>query len=128
MAPRLTGAGLPLGQDRAATAALAFSVNYMTDLPEDQLRETECSPYMDETGVLREGLIERTPVLAEILESPVRGRLLARANHVADDKKAVEFLEALPGDIVILRTAMAARGTHLDAIGTSNSELLLKKV
>ena len=99
----------------------------MTDLPEDQLRETECSPYMDETGVLRDGLIERTPALAEILESPVRGRLLERVNHVVDDKKAVEFLEALPGDIAILRTAMAAEGGHIDAIGTSNSELFSNK-
>jgi len=124
MAPRLTGAGLPLGHDRAAAAALAFSVNYMTGLPEDQLHETERSPYMEEIGALRDGLIERTPALAEILVSPVRGRLLARANHVADDKKAVEFLEALPGDIAIRRTAMAAGRTHLDAVGTSKSELL----
>eukprot|EP00617_Octactis_speculum_P005143 CAMPEP_0185793408 /NCGR_PEP_ID=MMETSP1174-20130828/159455_1 /TAXON_ID=35687 /ORGANISM="Dictyocha speculum, Strain CCMP1381" /LENGTH=106 /DNA_ID=CAMNT_0028488545 /DNA_START=152 /DNA_END=472 /DNA_ORIENTATION=+ len=72
----------------------------------------------------REGLIERTPALAEILESPVRGRLLEQVNHVVDDKKAVEFLDALPGDIAILRTAMAAGATHLDAIGTSDSELL----
>ena len=58
----------------------------MIELPEDQLRATECSPYMDEIGVLREGLIERTPALAEILESPVRDRLLlARINHVVDD-------------------------------------------
>ena len=108
-------------------AALAFSVNYMIGLPEDQLHEIEHSPYMEEIGVLRDGLVERAPAVAEILASPVRRRLLERLNHVVDDKKAVEFLEMLPGDIAIRRTAMAAGGTHLNAFGTSNSELLLNK-
>ena len=58
----------------------------------------------------------------------MRGRLLERVNHVVDDKKAVEFLEALPGDIAILRTAMAAEETHIDAIGTSNSKFLSNEV
>ena len=80
----------------------------MVDLPEDQLRAIELSAYMDEIGVLREGLLERTPALAEILESPVRRRLLELVNHVVDEKKAVEFLEALPEDIAILRTTMVA--------------------
>ena len=110
-----------------STAALAFSVNYMIGIPEDQLHETERSPYMDGIGALRDGFIERTPALAETLASPVRGRLLARVNHVVDDTKAVKFLEAFPGDIAIRRTVMAAGGTHLDAFGTSNSELLLNK-
>ena len=35
MLARLTGSALPLGQDRAAETALAFSVNYMSNLPED---------------------------------------------------------------------------------------------
>eukprot|EP00617_Octactis_speculum_P018477 CAMPEP_0185744756 /NCGR_PEP_ID=MMETSP1174-20130828/2928_1 /TAXON_ID=35687 /ORGANISM="Dictyocha speculum, Strain CCMP1381" /LENGTH=96 /DNA_ID=CAMNT_0028418335 /DNA_START=30 /DNA_END=317 /DNA_ORIENTATION=+ len=96
----------------------------MIGLPEDQLHDTERSPYMEEVGLLRDELIERTPAVAEVLASPVRCRLQARVNHVVDDRKAVEFLEALPGDIAIRRTAMAAGGSHLDAIGTSKSELL----
>ena len=127
MAPRLTGAGFPLGQDRAGAAALAFSDKCMVDLPEDQLRETECSAYMKEIGLIRARLIEQTPALAEILESPVRSRLLARFNHVINDKKAIEFLGGLPGDTAILRIAMAAGATHLDVTGTSDSELLPKK-
>ena len=127
MAPRLTGAGFPLGQDRAGAAALAFSDKYMVDFPEDQLRETECSAYMEEIGMIRARLIEQTPALAEILESPVRSRLLARFNHVINDKKAIEFLNGLPGDIAILRTTMAAGATHLDVIGTSDSEFLPNK-
>ena len=83
---------------------------------------------MEEIALLRDGLVERAPAVAEILASPVRRRLLARLNHVVDDKKAVEFLEMLPGDIAIRRTAMAAGGTHLDAVGTSKSEPLPSKV
>ena len=128
MASRLTGAGLPLGHDRAAAGAIAFSVDYMIGLPDNQLLEIEDSPYMDEIAQLRDGLIELAPAVAEILASPVRRRLLARLSHVVDDKKAVNFLEMLPRDIAIRRTAMTAGGTHLDAIGTSKAELLSKKV
>ena len=64
MAPRLTGAGLPLGRDRVAAAALAFSVYYMIGLSEDQIHETERSPYMEAIGALRAELIERTPAVA----------------------------------------------------------------
>ena len=44
----------------------------MIGLPEDQLHETECSPYMEEIGALRDELSERTPALAEVLAAPVR--------------------------------------------------------
>ena len=128
MAPRLTGAGLPLGHARAAAGAIAFSTDYMIGLPDNQLLEIEDSPYMQELAQLRDGLIELAPAVAEILASPVRRRLLARLSHVVDDKKAVNFLEMLPGDIAIRRTAMPAGGTHLDAIGTSGAELLPNKV
>ena len=35
LAPRLKGAGLPLGRDCAAAAAIAVSTNYMLGFPED---------------------------------------------------------------------------------------------
>ena len=82
---------------------------------------------MEEVGVLRDELIEQTPAVAEVLASPARCRLQARVTHVVDDRKAVEFLETLPGDVSIRRTAMAAGGSHLDAISTSKNELLPKK-
>jgi len=66
--------------------------------------------------------------VAEVLESPVPGRLQARITHVVDDRRAEQFLEALPEGTATARTAMAAGGTHLDAIGTSKSELLSNKV
>ena len=128
MATRLTGAGLPLGRDRAAAAAIAFSTNYMLGLPEDQRHDTERSPYMAAIEALRVELIRRTPAVAEVLESPVPGRLQARITHVVDDKKAEELLAALPEGTAATRTAMPAGGTHLDAIGTSKGELLSKKV
>ena len=92
LATRLTGAALPLGQDRAAAAALAFYVGYMKDLPQDQMQMTEGSAYMDEVACLRDELIGRNPALEEILESPVQSRLLAWITHVVDDNTAVRLL------------------------------------
>jgi hypothetical protein len=43
---------------------------------------------MEEIAELRDELIVRTPAAAEVLESPVPGRLLARITHVVDDSLA----------------------------------------
>ena len=115
---RLTGAGLPFGPDRAAAAAVTFSVSNMTKLPQYQLQMTVDSAYMVEVGVLRTGLCAGHPALKEILVSLVRVQLLARLTHVIDDDKTARYLESLMVEDATLHTAMSAGGTHLDAIGT----------
>ena len=128
MPTRLTGAALPLGQDRAASAALAFYVAYMKNLPLDQRQTTEGSEYMHEVELLRDELILRTPALEEILASPVNSRLLARMTHVVDDNAAVQLLDSLPDDVANRRLAMLVGGSYLDATGTSDSELVTNDV
>ena len=83
---------------------------------------------MAEIGALRDELIMRTPAVAEVLGSPVPGRLQARITYVVDDLKAERFLQELPVGTITTRTAMPAGMTHLDSIGTSKGELLSNKV
>ena len=67
----------------------------MNNLPQDQMQTTEGSPYTDEIELLHSELIGRTPVLEEILASPVQSRLLARMTHAIDDNAAFKLLESL---------------------------------
>ena len=100
----------------------------MNNLPQDQMQTTEGSPYTDEIELLHSELIGRTPVLEEILASPVQSRLLARMTHAIDDNAAFKLLESLPEDVANLRLAMLAAGSHLDAIGTSKCKLVTNDV
>ena len=125
---RLTGAGLPFGPQRAAAAAVTFSVSNVTKLPQYQPQMTFDSAYMAKVGVLRTGLCAGHPALKEILVSLVRGQLLARLTHVIDDDNAARYLESRTVEDATLRTAMSAGDTHLDAIGTSRDELLSNDV
>ena len=78
---------------------------------------------MLEVKLLREELILRTAALEETLASPVHSRLLARMTHVIDDNAAAQLLDSLPENAATRRLAMPAGGSHLDATGTSDSEL-----
>ena len=121
---RLTGAGLPFGPQRAAAAAVTFSVSNVTKLPQYQPQMTFDSAYMAKVGVLRTGLCAGHPALKEILVSLVRGQLLARLTHVIDDDNAARYLELPTVEDATLRSAMSAGDTHLDATCTSRDKLL----